>query len=141
MLFPENRQEAVSEAISSQTEVADLSFSNDVLTVKVKENAEISVLQMSTLLREAVKIAGHQKYFAIIDVRAAFHSEANVRDYYSDNEYSAYRYADAFVVKSLAIRLLVNFYISVNKPSIPTRTFTEPEQAAKWIAALKQRLS
>lgn len=141
MLLPENQQETASEAISSQTEVADLTFRNDVLTVKVKENAEMSVQQMSTLLGEAVKIAGHKKYFAIIDVRAAFHSEADVREYYSDNEYSGYRYADAFVVKSLAIRLLVNFYISFNKPSIPTKTFTEPEQAAKWIAEMKQRLN
>lgn len=141
MALPENWQESAAETLNSQTEVAYLSFREGVLRVKVKENAEVSVKTMTELLGEAVRIAGFKKYFAIIDVRAGFHSEADVRDYYSDNDYSKYRYADAFVVKSLAIRLMVNFYISVNKPSIPTKTFTDPEQAEKWIHDLKQRLN
>jgi len=140
-VLPENIQESDSEAVSSQTEIAYLWCRGDVVTAEVKENVEISVKSMNELLQEAVRLAGFKKYFVIVDVRAGFHSEADVRDYYADNEYAKYRYADAFVVKSLAARLIVNFYISVNKPSIPTKTFTDPAQATQWINELRQRLN
>jgi len=137
--LPENIQESDPEAVS--TEIAYLSCHGDVVTAEIKENADISVAKMQKLLQEAVRIAGFKKYFVIVDARAGFHSEADVRDYYASSEYSKYRYADAFIVKSLAVRLMVNFYISVNKPVVPTRTFTDPVQAARWIHELRQRLN
>ncbi len=140
-VLPESLQENEPEALSSQTEIAYLSCRGDVVTAQVKENVDISVGKMNELLQEAVRIAGFKKYFVIVDVRAGFRSEADVRDYYADNDYAKYRYADAFIVKSLAIRLMVNFYISFNKPSIPTKTFTDPEQASQWIHELRQRLN
>jgi hypothetical protein len=140
-LLPEDIQESDPEAVSSQTEIAYLSRRGDVVTAEVKENVDISVEKMNELLQEAVRIAGFKKYFVIVDARAGFRSEADVRDYYADNDYSKYRYADAFIVKSLAVRLMVNFYISFNKPSIPTKTFTDPEHAMQWINELRQRLN
>lgn len=140
-LLPEDIQESDPEAVSSQTEIAYLSRRGDVVTAEVKENVDISVEKMSALLQEAVRIAGFKKYFVIVDARTGFRSEADVRDYYADNDYSKYRYADAFIVKSLAVRLMVNFYISFNKPSIPTKTFTDPEHAIQWINELRQRLN
>lgn len=134
-------QESDSETISSQTDIAYLTCRGNVITAEVKENVDISVEKMNELLQEAVRIAGFKKYFVIVDARAGFHSEADVRDYYASNEYAKYRYADAFIVKSLATRLMVNFYISFNKPSIPTKTFTDPEEAARWINELRQRLN
>lgn len=134
-------QERDSETISSQTDIAYLSCRGDVITAQVKENVDISVEKMNELLQEAVRIAGFKKYFVIVDARAVFHSEADVRDYYASSEYAKYRYADAFIVKSLATRLMVNFYISFNKPSIPTKTFTDPEEATRWINELRQRLN
>jgi hypothetical protein len=140
-LLSENTQESDPEAVSSQTEIAYLSRRGDVIMAEVKENVNISVEKMNALLQEAVRIAGFKKYFVIVDARAGFHSEADVRDYYVDNDYAKYRYADAFIVKSLAVRLMVNFYISFNKPAIPTKTFTNPEQAIQWINELRQRLN
>ncbi len=140
-LLSEHTEESDPEAVSSQTEIAYLSRRGDIVTAEVKENVNISVEKMDELLKEAVRIAGFKKYFVIVDARAGFHSEADVRDYYADNDYSKYRYADAFIVKSLAVRLMVNFYISVNKPAVPTKTFTDPAQATKWINELRQRLN
>ncbi len=140
-LLSEHTQESDSEAVSSQTEIAYLSRRGDVVTAEVKENATISVEKMHELLEEAVKMAVFKKYFVIVDARAGFHSDVDVREYYADSDYTKYRYADAFIVKSLAVRLMVNFYISVNKPSVPTKTFTDPEQATRWINELGQRLN
>lgn len=140
-VLPENLQESEPETLSSQTEIAYLLRRGDVVTAEVKENVDISVEKMNELLQEAVRIAGFKKYFVIVDARAGFRSEADVRDYYADNDYLKYRYADAFIVKSLAVRLMVNFYISFNKPSVPTKTFTDPEQAIRWINELRQRLN
>lgn len=54
-------------------------------------------------------------------------------------EYSAsplglkYTIADAYVVNNLAQKILGNFYISFNKPNIPTRIFDNVERATEWL--------
>jgi hypothetical protein len=124
-----------------ETDVAYLSCTHDVVTVVMKESADMCVAKMGDLLETAVELAGFKKYFVIVDARANFHSAPDVREYYSNNEYSKYRYADAFIISSLAMRLVINFYISFHKPSIPTKTFTDPERAKQWIDEMKQRLN
>lgn len=41
--------------------------------------------------------------------------------------------ADALVSKSLALRIIGNFYIKINKPIRPTRLFNDVESAIIWL--------
>lgn len=41
--------------------------------------------------------------------------------------------ADALVVNSLAEKLIANFYIKFNRPSVPTRMFTNEKDALSWL--------
>ena|ERR1019366_6315611 len=46
---------------------------------------------------------------------------------------SKFTIADAFVVDSIALKLVINFYIAFNKPSRPTRIFDTEEKAIEWL--------
>ena len=46
---------------------------------------------------------------------------------------NASKIAEALVVKSLANRILVNFYLTVKKPMIPAKMFNNKESALKWL--------
>jgi len=48
-------------------------------------------------------------------------------------EYSKIRIAEAFLINSLANRLIVNFYIKFNRPSNPTKVFNHLESALEWL--------
>jgi len=43
------------------------------------------------------------------------------------------RKAEAFIVDSLANKLLISFYIRVNKPSTPAKVFTNEPDAVEWL--------
>ena len=49
------------------------------------------------------------------------------------NENNPYSKADAFVIKSIAQKLLANFYIKIYKPERPTKFFNSQVEAEKWL--------
>ncbi len=57
----------------------------------------------------------------------------------SASEFSAseegllYTIADAFVVKSLAQKILASFYLKFNKPPKPSKIFTNEKAALEWL--------
>jgi dTDP-D-glucose 4,6-dehydratase len=64
-------------------------------------------------------------------------SSQESRDLYKNSPYiNAYRSADAFIVSSYATRFLINVFISINKPNIPSKAFTEEEPAIEWLKSI-----
>lgn len=123
-----------------ETSVAFLSFEDDILLVKMKEGINLDQAEMEHLLKQAVEFTSPNKYFAIIDTTAPYDSTPESRSFYAESEYSNYRYADAFIVNSLPMRLLVNFFITFNKPKIPSKMFNNEESALNWIQSLKKEM-
>ena len=122
------------------TSVALLTFENDVLFVKMKEGVNLGQVEMEELLKQAVEFTAPNKYFAVIDTTAPYDSTVEARNFYAESDYCKYRYADAFIVNSLPMRLLVNFFISFNKPKIPSKMFNNQESALIWVNSLKKEL-
>ncbi len=55
------------------------------------------------------------------------------REYTASKEVSDVLKADAFVIKGLALRIIGNGYLKINKPSRPTRLFNSREEAIDWL--------
>jgi hypothetical protein len=55
------------------------------------------------------------------------------RDYWAKKESCPYSKADAFIINSVAMRFIANFYLNMNKPERPTRMFTEEKDAIAWL--------
>lgn len=63
---------------------------------------------------------------------AAMPGKAN-RDYWAKKESCPYSKADAFMITSVVMKLIANFYLKVNKPERPTKMFTHENEAIKWL--------
>lgn len=61
----------------------------------------------------------------------------DARDYAATEEGSIYTIADAYVIRSLAQKLIANFYINFHKPLVPTRVFTTESEAVDWLNTFK----
>lgn len=122
------------------TPFAFLSYEDDILYVRMKEGINLGQAEMEDLLKQAIELTTPNKYFAIIDTTAPYDSSLEARNFYAESEYSKYRFADAFIVNSLSMRLLVNFFITFNKPKIPSKMFNDKESARQWINTLKQEM-
>lgn len=64
--------------------------------------------------------------------------EKEAREKGTDPEFQKFTLASAIVQDSLAHRILGNFIIKVQRPTVPTRLFTSTEDALKWFDELKQ---
>lgn len=51
----------------------------------------------------------------------------------SRNGNDPYSSADAFVIQSIAQKLVANFYIKMVRPERPTKFFTSKQDAVKWL--------
>jgi hypothetical protein len=56
----------------------------------------------------------------------------------ASNEFAEGTVAKALLINSIGHRIVGNFYLTVNKPVLPTQIFTEREKALDW---LRQKLS
>ena len=122
------------------TTVAFLSFEDEILFVKMKEGVDLGKVEMEELLKQAIEFTAPSKYFAIVDTTATYDTTVEARNFYAESDYSKHRYADAFIVNSLPMRLLVNFFIAFNKPKIPSKMFNNEESALNWVNNLKKEM-
>lgn len=67
----------------------------------------------------------------IVEDGASFTKEA--REFVASAEVSKIVAADAFVINSLALKILMNGYLKFNKPNRPTKFFNTSEKAVEWL--------
>ncbi len=56
-----------------------------------------------------------------------------VRKWAADPSGNNFTIADAFVIQSMAQKMIGNFYLTFHKPVKPTKLFTNVEDALKWL--------
>lgn len=122
----------------TENHIAKLIYDDDILYVIIKENVDLGISEMDELLEFSAKFTNYEKRYTIVDTRSNYNSSQEVSNHYANSDYNKYRYADAFIVNSLAMRLLVNFYIRFHKPKVPTRLFNDEQSAINWINSLKK---
>ena len=109
----------------------------NLLHVKVKPNTDFEYDLSKKIMQDVQDIVGERRHKAIIEMGEYNSSSDGSSKIYTENEYiKKYRLADAFIVKSLSVRLIVNFYITVCKPSIPTKAFRDLEKAKVWLRSI-----
>lgn len=121
--------------------LATLQFDEEknILFYRVKQDQVVDIAEMKEMLRYVEEFAGPKRHYAVVDFGGNLTSSTEARQIYADSEYiRKYRIADAFLVKSLPVRLIANFFIKVTKPKVNTRLFTEEDKAVKWLEILKR---
>lgn len=59
--------------------------------------------------------------------------DKNARDFFSSPEGNKNLKAGAIMLDSSFTAVLANFFLSVNKPNIPARLFTDSDKAIQWL--------
>jgi hypothetical protein len=59
------------------------------------------------------------------------------REFSASKEGLRFSIAEALVVKNLAQRIIVNFYIKINNPSVPNKAFDNEDEAIEWLLSYK----
>jgi len=65
--------------------------------------------------------------------------DAEAREFLATPESGAYSRAKAYVIKSMAQRLIMNFLIQVSAPKTPSKFFTEIDAALNWLKTFEEQ--
>jgi len=107
--------------------------SDGIVEVLLKENITISV----AMLREQVdvfKAMGDNKKYPMVFVAGKFTViESDARTFSASADYNKYSTASAYVLNSLAQKLLGNVYFKIDKPIVPSKIFNVEEEATNWL--------
>lgn len=111
-----------------EVEINDFGF----YKVSVNESEEFTVDDLKKLVNAQSELGGEKLPVLVL---CAEHASTNseLLTTISKNINNPHSKADAFVIKSMAQRILANFYIKINKPERPTKFFNNKDEAINWL--------
>lgn len=85
---------------------------------------------------EFLKKNGGGKFFNIFQFDSFSDIKPEMRDWSADSDGNKNTHCDAIVIESLSQKIIADFYVKFNKPTLPTKIFYSLDKAANW--TLKQ---
>lgn len=109
-----------------------------IMHIHIKAGSSIELFEAASIVETMGKLGEGKKYPVFIDCGEFASVDKEVRIFSASPENNIYTLADAIAYDSLAHKLMTNFYIKYNKPSVPTRTFPKKEEAIEWLKTFIQ---
>ena len=78
-----------------------------------------------------------KKTRVLIDMTAVSEITKEARDYFANERTASIQRATSLLISSPVSRIIGNFFMGLNKPISPTRLFTEPQKAIKWLQTFR----
>ena len=117
-----------------KTAIGTVSFQEKgIIRYEIDNTDEITVENIKEFLEAVKKLGGGKPFCNIIVMKKFVQVDDEARKYSASEESNIYTIADAFVINSIALKLVGNFYIRYNKPVKPTRLFNNEEDALTWL--------
>lgn len=104
-----------------------------IIVFQAKEKDEITVDEIKEANEASARLTGGRPALNLIVLNRFIQTTPEARAYAACEESNAYTIADAFVVKSDALKIVGNFYLRFNKPVRPTKIFSSEEDAVSWL--------
>jgi hypothetical protein len=104
-----------------------------IIQVQFKSGFAIGIDDARRIVNTVNKIRGNDKCLFLVVFEEDNTFSLETREYISSDAVSAIIKADAFVIKGLALEILGQGYLKINKPNRPTRLFKSVAIAAMWL--------
>ena len=119
-----------------ENDFAKFSVENGVIHFVYKQGVELDLYAARQVVADRLKAQGNTSFPVICDIRGLKSVNKEARDYLA-KEGSSKVSAVALVVGSPARKVMSNFYLSVNKPDVPTKLFISEQEALEYLQELK----
>lgn len=105
---------------------------NEYYEVTVFDDKEFKVEDLKKLV-DFQKTLGELRLPVLVICSESALTDSDLLRTLSKNANNPFSKADAFVIKSMAQKILANFYLKINSPERPTKFFNNREEAYNWI--------
>lgn len=108
----------------------------DLLCIRIKDGERLTSEDAARIIAWSWERSGGKKYRMLSIPDPGANISPDIRKTLADPERVNRVIADAMVVTNFPHRLLADFYIRFNKPSVPTKLFATEESARSWLNSL-----
>lgn len=99
----------------------------------VKKNAEIGLKEAVAATEAVVEIFNGEIAPILVDIRQIRSISREAREHFTMKNRKPNVSAIGLLVKSPLSSLIGNFFLGINKSSVPTRIFTSEKKATEWL--------
>ena len=100
-------------------------FGDQVTEELAKENVDAQETVRDSLKKKKTRV--------LIDMTTVTEISKDARDYFANERTASIQRATALLIGSPVSRVIGNFFMGLNKPISPTRLFTDPQKAIRWL--------
>lgn len=104
-----------------------------IVEVEFEKNLLLDIKECEDIMNAYDQILESKKYPILHVAGKYMNATSAARDFGSSEKGLKYSKAEAYVIHSLAQKIVANFYMKFNKPSIPTQFFQTKEEAVNWL--------
>jgi hypothetical protein len=127
--------EEILEVVETSTSYFEKTMDGIVITKKKKD----SFVDLENAIENCEahrQLAGNKPMPCMIVMDEMQNTSPEALEYYSLPEHAEYRSAEAFVVISLGVRLIVDHYMKNSKMPYPIQMFETEKEAFKWLRSV-----
>jgi hypothetical protein len=119
-------------------DVVDGFMDNGILVVKFKEKKfDLNAAKITVTKR--LEVSKGTAYPILIDASEVQSISKEARDYFASTEGISLIQASALLLDSVMAKFLGNFFLTINKPKVPTKIFTSSDDAMVWLQQFKKK--
>jgi hypothetical protein len=120
-----------------ENEFAEFWIEDDILFFVYKKDSFINLENAKRIVEDRTKFQDGKTYPVFCDMRLLRDSDKAGRDYLAD-EGSRLVKVVAVLIGSPVARMMSNFYLTIHKPLIPTKLFTDEAEAIAYLKSFRE---
>jgi hypothetical protein len=118
-----------------QNQFAEYWTEDGVLFFVYKPGTNMDLAAARQVVNDRVEVQKGESYPVFCDMRGVRDSNKAARDYLA-KEGSALVRAVAVLIDSPVTKVMLNFYLTISRPLVPTKMFTDKNQALEYLKHL-----
>ncbi|MBC7863620.1 MAG: STAS/SEC14 domain-containing protein [Bacteroidia bacterium] len=113
---------------------------NRILYARVFDGLDITLADIEETNKAQKELAGNEPFYVLanaLDITLG-HVDREAFSLNAADKTLTNKKAEAYVLNSLSVKLLVNFYVQFFKPSVPVKIFNDIDEARAWLLEHKK---
>ena len=120
-----------------ENEYVEIWFENGLVHEIFKPGCVLTMYAAKVIVRDRLYVSGQKISPIFIDLRNMVTADNASRAFLATRESQEYLSAGALLISNEIQRLLMNLWLKINKPLIPTKGFTDETKALTWLEQFK----
>jgi len=112
---------------------------NGIFKVTIKPNVEVERRDLEESYRILLDLTGGKPSLFLEIFPPSSDATLEAREYFADKKRNKIKKAEAFVVKSLAHRMIAKFHLNFYKPEHIIKIFSNEKDALKWLETFLEK--